>query len=549
MKIALAQINTTVGDFSGNIAKITAFTRRAREAGASVVIFPELALCGYPPRDLVERSTFVERNLTELDRLAQATADLGLTVICGFVARARGDSARTASNCAAVLAGGALQFVQQKMLLPNYDVFDEARHFQPGVSQSLFALDGQKVALTICEDIWNDKQFWQKRYYERDPVEELARQGAQLLINIAASPYSLGKREQRRAMLEALAVKHGLPVVAVNLVGGNDSLVFDGSSCALDGGGRVRAAAKAFEEDLVIFDTASNLGDLHDSVPEGLPSVYQALVLGTRDYLRKCGFTAAIIGLSGGIDSALTAALAADALGSAAVTGVAMPGPYNSPDSLEDACQLARNLGIRFLSVPITEPFAAYRQNLAAAFHGLREDVTEENLQARIRGTILMALSNKFRALVLSTGNKSEMAVGYATLYGDMCGGLAVLADIPKTMVYELARIANSRLSNAIPERVFTKAPTAELRPGQKDSDSLPPYEILDPILKAYIEDGESAAGIAQSLNLPLEQVRDICGRVDRAEYKRQQAAPGLKVTSKAFGVGRRLPIAQRYEA
>ncbi len=550
MKLALAQINTTVGDFPGNRTKMTAFAQRARSAGAGLVLFPELSLCGYPPRDLVEKPDFVARNRAELQCLAQSTA--GIRVICGFVGPAPLESARTAMNCAALLEDGEVRFVQQKMLLPNYDVFDEARHFWPAASQSLVSIDGNKAALTICEDVWNDKEYWKRRYYTHDPVEELVRAAGpapnKVLLNISASPYSLGKRTQRREMLRSLAVKHGVPVVLVNLVGGNDSLVFDGSSCAIDAQGVLRASAATFEEDLVFFDLAANTGDLHEEIPEGVESVYPALVVGTRDYVKKCGFARAIVGLSGGIDSALTACLAVEALGAGNVTGVAMPGPYNSPNSLEDAAAMARQLGIRFLEIPIVAPFDAYRQTLAPAFAGQAEDVTEENLQSRIRGTLLMALSNKFRALVLSTGNKSEMAVGYATLYGDMCGGLAVLADIPKTMVYELSRLANARLSRAIPERVFTKAPSAELRLNQKDSDSLPAYETLDPVLKAYIEEYQAPEQISHDLHLPIAMVRDVCLRVDRNEYKRQQAAPGIRVTSKAFGVGRRFPIAQRYD-
>jgi NAD+ synthase (glutamine-hydrolysing) len=549
MKLALAQIDTTVGDFAGNRNKMTTFAQRARQAGAGLVLFPELSLCGYPPRDLVEKPDFVARNQAELQCLAQSTA--GIRVICGFVGPAPADSARTATNCAALLEDGSVRFVQQKMLLPNYDVFDEARHFLPAASQSLVSIDGCATALTICEDVWNDKEYWKKRYYTRDPVDELVRAGGQLLLNISASPYNLDKRTQRREMLRALAIKHNVPVAMVNLVGGNDSLVFDGSSCVIDAQGVLRASAASFEEDLVFFDLAADdstgRGDLHEEVPEGVESVYHALVLGARDYVRKCGFARAIIGLSGGIDSALTACLAVEALGPENVTGVAMPGPYNSPHSLEDATVMARKLAIHFLDIPITLPFDAYRQTLGPAFAAYAEDVTEENLQSRTRGTLLMALSNKFRALVLSTGNKSEMAVGYATLYGDMCGGLAVLADIPKTMVYELSRLANSRLNGAIPERVFTKAPSAELRPDQKDSDSLPVYETLDPVLKAYIEEYQAPERISQDLHLPIEMVRDVCLRVDRNEYKRQQAAPGIRVTSKAFGVGRRFPIAQKY--
>ena len=557
MKLALGQINTTVGDLAGNVQKMVDFARRAREAGAELIIFPELGISGYPPRDLVEKPSFLERNQQELERLAQETARLPIQVICGYVGRAEQETGKAATNSAALLAGGRVQFLQRKMLLPTYDVFDEARHFAPAGRQSLFSLCGQQVALTICEDIWNDKTFWVRRRYERDPVEELlgqgaaqgATQGATLLINISASPYSMGKREFRHRMLEALATRYRVPVVLVNQVGGNDSLVFDGSSAVVDAAGVTRARARAFEEDLLLYDTATNRSEVRDLLEDECEAVYRALVVGTRDYVRKCGFRKALVGLSGGIDSSLTACIAAQALGAENVTGVGMPGPYSSPASLEDAQALASGLDIAFHTVPIGDIWQAYRDAMAGVFTGLPEDVTEENLQSRARGNVLMALSNKFSALVLSTGNKSELAMGYATLYGDMAGGLAVIADIPKTMVYELARVANrpQHLGGAVPERVFDKPPSAELRPNQKDTDSLPPYEVLDTILKGYIEEVESPAEIAVRNDLPPELVRQICQRVDGNEYKREQAAPGLKVTSKAFGVGRRFPIAQRF--
>ena len=561
MKLALGQINTTVGDLAGNVQKMVDFARRAREAGAELIIFPELGISGYPPRDLVEKPSFLERNQQELERLAQETARLPIQVICGYVGRAEQETGKAATNSAALLAGGRVQFLQRKMLLPTYDVFDETRHFAPAGRQSLFSLCGQQVALTICEDIWNDKTFWVRRRYERDPVEELlgqgaaqgaaqgATQGATLLINISASPYSMGKREFRHRMLEALATRYRVPAVLVNQVGGNDSLVFDGSSAVVDADGVTRARARAFEEDLVLYDTATNQGEVRDLLEDECEAVYRALVVGTRDYVRKCGFRKALVGLSGGIDSSLTACIAAQALGAENVTGVGMPGPYSSSASLEDAQALASGLGIAFHTVPIGDIWQSYRDAMAGVFADRPEDVTEENLQSRARGNVLMALSNKFSALVLSTGNKSELAMGYATLYGDMAGGLAVIADIPKTMVYELARVANrpEYLGDAVPERVFEKPPSAELRPDQKDTDSLPPYEVLDTILKGYIEEVESPAEIAVRNDLPPELVRQICQRVDRNEYKREQAAPGLKVTSKAFGVGRRFPIAQRF--
>ncbi|MGA2594929.1 MAG: NAD+ synthase [Bryobacteraceae bacterium] len=547
MKIALAQINTTVGDLAGNVDRMIQFARQAAEARAHVVVFPELSVTGYPPRDLVEKPTFGERSEQQLERLAAETAALDLRVIAGYVGASQSHTGKRAMNCAAILAGGSILFRQAKMLLPTYDVFDEARYFRPAESQSLFAIDGRKVALTICEDSWNDKQFWERPLYRRDPVQELAHLGGELLISINASPYHMGKRALRREIFAATARRHNIPVVYVNQVGGNDQLVFDGSSFAMDGTGRVAASAASFAEDLILFDSDSGAGDCHDSLPEECEAVYEALVLGTRDYIRKCGFARVLIGLSGGIDSSLTAAIAVDALGAENVTGVGMPGPFSSEGSIGDARALARNLGIRFEMAPITPEYDEFLKVLDPLVVGAPRDVTEENLQARLRGVTLMALSNKWSALVLTTGNKSELAVGYCTLYGDMCGGLAVISDVPKTLVYALSRIANGRHPGAIPESVFEKPPSAELRANQKDSDSLPPYEILDQVLRAYVEDYQAPRQIAQELGLPLEVVVDIVNKVDRNEYKRQQAAPGLKVTSKAFGIGRRFPIAQKY--
>lgn len=549
MKLALGQINTTVGDLAGNVNKMAEFARRAREAGAELIIFPELAVSGYPPRDLVEKPVFLQRNQEELERLARETAVLPMQVVCGFVGRAEAETGKGAANCAALLAGGRVQFLQRKMLLPNYDVFDEVRHFAPAERQCLFSLCGRQMALTICEDIWNDKNFWARRLYSRDPVEELVAQGGNFLINISGSPYSKDKRQLRHRMLEALARRYRIPVVFVNMVGGNDHLVFDGSSAVVDAEGITRARARAFDEDLVLYDTTPNQGEMRELLEDEQEAVYRALVLGARDYVRKCGFRKVLIGLSGGIDSSLTACIAVEALGAENVTGVGMPGPYSSPESLEDARAVAAALGIAFRVVTITDVWRAYREALEAVFAGLPEDIAEENLQSRTRGNVLMAMSNKFSALVLSTGNKSELSMGYATLYGDMAGGLSVIADIPKTMVYDLARVANrpEHIRGAIPECVFEKAPSAELRPNQKDTDSLPPYEMLDVILKGYIEDFESPQDIAEQNNLPPELVREVCLRVDRNEYKRQQAAPALKVTSKAFGIGRRFPIAQRF--
>src|SRR6266446_4656361 len=547
MKIALGQINTTVGDLSGNVNLMVAAARRASALGADLIVFPELSITGYPPRDLVEKESFLERSECELERLARETANLPIALVCGYVGKSPERSGKRATNSAAILHRGAIVFRQTKMLLPTYDVFDEARYFLPGDSEQVTTLDGRKVALTICEDAWNDKQFWKRPLYQRDPVAEMAHAGAEILISINASPYHMGKRALRREIFAAAARHHCMPVVYVNQVGGNDSLVFDGSSFAMDAAGSVTASAASFDEDLVVWDTDTPAGDRHENYSDECEAVYQALVLGTRDYIRKCGFQRVLIGLSGGIDSSLTAVIAADAVGRENVVGVGMPGPFSSEGSVADARALAQNLGISFELAPITHAYSEFLHVLDPLFEGAPRDVTEENLQARLRGMTLMALSNKWGALVLTTGNKSELAVGYCTLYGDMCGGLAVISDVPKTLVYTLSRVANRRHANAIPESVFEKPPSAELRPGQKDSDSLPEYDVLDRILRAYIEETQPPRRIACDLGLPLDLVRNITTKVDRNEYKRQQAAPGLKVTSKAFGIGRRFPIAQKY--
>ncbi|MFI5112651.1 MAG: NAD+ synthase [Terriglobales bacterium] len=545
MKIALGQINTTIGDFSGNCGKIIEFSRRALTAGASLAMFPELSICGYPPRDLVENPNFVKRNQEMLERIAEETR--GIAVICGLVTPAHAESGKSVMNSAALTKDGQVAFRQSKMLLPTYDVFDEWRNFAPATKQELLPFCGRQVGLTICEDAWNDKSFWNRQLYGFDPVEALMRGGGNLLLNISASPFYAGKRELRQKMLAALATKYGVAVAMVNLVGGNDSLVFDGSSVVMAPDGRVVAQAKSFEEDLIFFDTEKLAGDLRPQI-EGLErSVYAALVLGTRDYVRKCGFDRVLVGLSGGIDSGLTAAIAADALGNQNVTGVGMPGPYSSSGSIEDARALAANLGIRFELIPITEIFDVYRKVMKPVFAGREEDVTEENMQARIRGALLMALSNKLGSMVLSTGNKSELAVGYCTLYGDMVGGLAVISDVPKTLVYRLARYVNAR-KPVIPQATLEKPPSAELRPNQKDSDSLPPYDVLDAILEDYIGDYKSAEQIAEERGFDLHLVRKAIRMVERSEYKRQQAAPGLKISEKAFGVGRRFPIAARWD-
>ena len=547
MRIALGQINTTVGDIDGNVALMTRMAKQAAERGAELVVFPELSVTGYPPRDLVERRRFVDRSEEGLRRLAAATADLPLAVIAGYVGRAAEATGKQTTNSAAILQGGRIVLRQNKMLLPTYDVFDEGRNFVPGMRQSVWALGTENLALTICEDSWNDKLFWKQQLYSRDPVDELMREGGSLLISINASPYHMEKRELRREMFRSMTRRHRVPAIVVNQVGGNDQVVFDGSSFAMDADGNVIAAAASFEEDLIIADTSARRGDDHSSIPDENEAVYEALVLGTRDYIRKCGFSKVLIGLSGGIDSSLTAAVAVDAVGRENVRGVAMPGPFSSDHSVRDAKEMAEKLGVHFDIVSITPGYDEMLRTLEPIFEGRAPDVAEENIQARLRGLTLMSLSNKFGAMVLTTGNKSEIAVGYCTLYGDMCGGLAVISDVPKTLVYELSRVANRRHNGAIPESVFEKPPSAELRPDQKDSDSLPPYDVLDGILRLYVEEMASPAEIAEKLGIAERLVKDVARMVDRNEYKRQQAAPGLRVTSKAFGMGRRFPVAQRY--
>lgn len=551
MKIALAQINLTVGDFDGNTEKILDFSRRAAALGAELVLFPELAVCGYPPADLLEKPSFVARCASAVEQIAAARLPIG--IICGYVTAAPPGTGKHVMNSAALLREGRVDFVQSKMLLPFYDVFDEQRYFAPAVAQDLFTAGGQQLALTICEDAWNDKSFWENRLYNVDPVEELLRGGGEIILNISASPYWRGKRETRRDMLAAIARRHGKPVLMVNQVGGNDSLVFDGTSLAVGPDGLVIAQAASFAEDLVVVDTAAMPQDVataqarSDNSTSEDEATWQALVLGTRDYVRKCGFSKVVLGLSGGVDSALVAAIAVEALGAANVLAVGMPSPYSSAGSISDSRQLAANLGIRFEVLPINDVVAAYAGTLKPLFQGLAPDITEENIQSRTRGTLLMALSNKLNALVLTTGNKSEMSTGYCTLYGDMVGALAVIGDVMKTRVYSLCHYLN-RNREVIPEAILTKAPSAELRPGQKDTDSLPPYEVLDPVLEAYVERYETPEQIARETGTPLETVRRIVKLVERSEYKRQQAAPVLKVTTKAFGMGRRFPIAVKFQ-
>src|SRR6202171_1141953 len=543
MKIALAQFNPTVGDFAGNSARILRLAAQATERGAELAVFSELCVCGYLPQDLLERPAFIERNHKQLKELA---TKLPLPAIVGYAGRVNNGRGKSIANKAALICDGRVVFEQSKMLLPTYDVFDESRYFQPAAKQSVYSLGNEQLGITICEDALNDKNFWANRRYDRDPVTELVAQGTTVLLNISASPYTIDKRSLRLEMLRSIAINQRRPIVYVNQVGGDDSLIFDGASMALTADGKVAAQARAFEEDLVMFDTVTGRGEIHDQPREEIAYAYRAIVTGTYDYVHKCGFKRVLVGLSGGIDSAVVAAIAVDALGAENVLGVSMPGPFSSTGSKEDAKTLAKNLGIELVSLPIADVFDAYQKSLAPAFGARPMDVTEENIQARIRGNYLMALSNKFGSMVLSTGNKSELAVGYCTLYGDMAGGLAVISDVPKLMVYELANWIN-RERELIPRSTLEKVPSAELRADQKDEDSLPPYDVLDRILKAYIEDLKSPQEIADHYGFDLKLVRDIALLADRTEYKRKQAAPGLKITSRAFGFGRPFPIAQKF--
>ena len=546
MKIALAQINPTVGDFTGNVEKIIAFSRRAADQGARLAVFSELCLCGYPPADFLEKPAFLQRCRTAIDELALATRDLSTALVVGAALPAPPDAGKPAVNAAVLLDRGHVLLEQHKRLLPFYDVFDEQRYFLPSGPQQVVELDGLRLAISICEDAWNDKNFWPRRLYSFDPLEELMRQTPGIHINLSSSPFWHSKRKLRRQMLSAIVNRDGIPVVMCNQVGGNDSLIFDGSSFAINAHGDLVAQARSFDEDLVVVDPFC-ARELPDPPEDDTEAAYRALVLGTRDYVRKCGFTKVVIALSGGIDSALVAAIATDALGKENVLAIGMPSPYSSQGSIDDSRALAANLGIRFELIGISDLFRQYTHALEPLFKGTQVGLAEENLQARIRGSLLMAVSNKFGSLVLTTGNKSEMAVGYCTLYGDMVGALAVIGDLIKTRVYAICRWLN-RDREVIPLPIIEKPPSAELRPGQKDTDSLPPYETLDPILEAYVERYETPECIAQKNGIPLELVQQVVRLVERSEYKRQQAAPVLKVTSKSFGMGRRFPIAVKVQ-
>jgi NAD+ synthase (glutamine-hydrolysing) len=544
LKIAVAQIDTTVGDFPGNMRKILEVGRRAERDGADVVLFPELAVCGYPPRDLVERRSFVTASERAASRIASAAGALWLF---GSLERNRGRRGRRVFNTAVAARRGRILARYHKRLLPTYDVFDEGRYIEPGTRPLVLRLAGHRIGVTICEDIWNDKNFWKHPLYPADPVHDLKSLRLDLHLNLSASPWTRGKARLRERMMRHIARTTGVPLVVCNLVGGNDSLVFDGESSAFDARGRLVARGAALREDYWTIELPGGSGPMQPREPDAA-RVRRALVLALADYAAKCGFMTAVLGLSGGIDSAVTAALAAEALGPERVVGVALPGPYSSEGSLRDARDLARRLGIRLLEIPITPVFEAYRAALAPAFGPGDSTAAEENLQARIRGAILMALSNRFGHLVLSTGNKSELAAGYCTLYGDMAGGYALLSDVPKTLVYELAHELN-RAEERIPPASIAKEPSAELRPNQKDSDSIPPYPILDPLIESLVDRSLPAAMAARRTGASRELAREIARRIDRNEYKRRQMPPGPKVTARSFGEGRRYPIAQKFEA
>ena len=552
MKIALVQINPMIGDFAGNIEKICEMAADAARRGCALAVFPELAVCGYPPQDLLDRPAFVDAQLAALDALGRRVKELGIDLVCGVVTRHTHGSGKPLHNSAALITAHG-RALAHKQLLPTYDVFDERRYFEPAAPGPPLDWRGLRLGVTICEDVFFDESApaaapGPERLYAADPVAALMdhQPRPDLLINIAASPFQVGKPGRRREFLRALARRHRIPLLYANQVGGQDSLVFDGHSLAIDADGRITAQAPGFEEHLLVVEiTAPPPAAVASGGGNDEEEVLAALVTGTRDYVRKCGFTRVVLGLSGGIDSALTAAIAARALGPRNVLGVALPSPYTSQASIDDARALAANLGIDFTTIPISGIFEQYLATLAPHFDNAAPDVTEQNIQARIRGNLLMALANKSGRLLLSTGNKSELAVGYCTLYGDMSGGLAVISDVPKTMVYTLCRFLN-REEEIIPAAVMEKPPSAELAPDQKDEDDLPPYAVLDPILAGYLEENLDAAGIA-ARGFDPRVVRDVIGRVNRNEHKRKQAPIGIKVTSKAFGYGRRYPICQRF--
>lgn len=544
MKCAMAQINTTVGDFEGNLARVRESFSRAKDVGADVVVFPEQTLPGYPAEDLLERGDFLAATEDALEAVCELSRGCSTAILIGTLTGTGLKDGKPVYNSAVWIEDGEVRHQQHKTLLPTYDVFDEGRYFQPAEEHGVFDFRGRRVGIAICEDAWNDPSYWSRRLYPVDPVERFCAAGADLLVVLSASPFSVGRRESRLRMLESLARGRQIDLAFVNLVGGNTTLVFDGNSVALSRRGELLGSGAAFGEDFQVVDFGNPRAREYNA-PDSVAEAYQALVLGTRDYLGKTGFKKAVIGLSGGVDSSLTAVVARDAIGAENVIGVSMPSRYSSEGSRTDASLLAERLGIKFHTLPIEDIFGAALETLEPVFGDLPHDVAEENLQARARGQLLMAISNKFNALLLTTGNKSELAVGYCTLYGDMCGGLAVISDVPKTLVYRMCRYIN-RAEECIPVSVLDKPPSAELRPDQKDQDSLPAYETLDGILEAYVEEGLGVDAIVKKGFRP-ELVREILRMVDRNEYKRKQSAPGLRITLKAFGPGRRFPIVQRF--
>jgi NAD+ synthetase len=540
MKIAVAQINTTVGDFAGNKRKILARLDAAEKAGADIVVFPELTVCGYPPRDLVEKPSFIQKNLECVEEIASKTTKTA--VVLGYISINEAQTGRGLFNTAGFLHKGIVQFSQAKSLLPEYDVFDEARHFEPAGAHRVHLFKDNKMGLSLCEDLWSSFDFGGRRFYPQDPMKLFAAAGAEVMLNLSASPYTLKKQKIREGLVCGAAEKFSIPIVYCNLVGGNDELVFDGQSFVANAKGEIIAAGKAFREDFFVVDLGDppkpvKIHELKDN-----EEIYEALMLGLKDYMHKCGFKKAVIGLSGGIDSSVVVAIACDAIGPKNVTALMMPSLFTSKRSLDDAYAVAKNFKVGSKVISIDKIYESYRKLLGYRGSSKKVSLTEENIQARIRGNILMAISNREGALVLSTGNKSELSVGYCTLYGDMAGGLAVISDVPKTMVYKIARYIN-RKREMIPNSVLTKPPTAELKPDQTDQDLLPPYDVLDEILKAYVEDHLSATSIV-AMGYNKKSVNDVICRVDTNEYKRRQSPPGLKVTSKAFGIGRRFPIA-----
>ncbi len=544
MKVALLQFNPTVGDLAGNANKILKFAKMAKSKGAELCVTSELALLGYPPRDLLLSADFIKKSWNVMQKLAKDSKSLP-PILVGTATANKNKQGRPLYNCAAFLEDGIVKKIFLKSLLPTYDVFDEDRYFEPGEGVQTLSFRNQKIGVSICEDLWNDRDFWKRPRYKYDPVEMLAQDKVDLIINLSSSPFSAGKQKLRELMIKSASRKHKVAIIYVNQVGSNDDLIFDGASLIFDKKGKLRARARAFEEDVLVLDIEKLSGSQISKYPSDIESIYKALSLGLSDYMGKCGFKSALIGLSGGIDSSVVACIAQNALGKKGVTGVLMPSPYTASESISDALKLAKNLGIRTVTIPITPLMESYGKSLEKAFAPFKRDITEENIQARIRGNILMALSNKYGSLVLSTGNKSELTVGYTTLYGDLAGGQAVIGDLFKTQVYNLAKWIN-RKNEVIPKNVIRKPPSAELRPNQKDQDILPPYDVLDKILYLYVEKQKGPNEIVKE-GFEKKLVRKVFSMIANAEFKRRQAPPTLKVTGRAFGPGWRMPVAAKH--